>query len=59
MGDLQPIALTYEADLPGIPIRLTAIATQPNLGVLTWVLGTDRAIPSNYLHVEINEARID
>ena len=59
VGDLQPIALTYPADKPGIPIRLTAVATAPNLGVLAWILGTERAIPSNYLHVEINEARID
>ena len=59
LGDLQPIALTYAAERPGIPIRLTAVATQPNLGVLVWVLGANRAIPTNYLHVEINEARID
>ena len=27
VGDLQPIALTYAADKPAIPIRLTAVAT--------------------------------
>ncbi len=59
IGDLQPLALTYAADQPGIPIRLTAVATQPDLGVLVWVLGSHRAIPTNYLHVQINEARID
>ena len=59
VGDLQPIALTYASEVACIPIRLTAVATQPNLGVLTWVLGSTRAIPSNYLHVQINEARID
>ena len=59
VGDLQPIALTYRADRPGIPIRLTAVATQPDMGVLVWVLGSHRAIPVNYLHVHINQARID
>jgi len=59
LGDLQPIALTYQADQPAIPIRLTAVATQPDMGVLVWVLGEQRAIPQNYLHVQINEARID
>jgi hypothetical protein len=59
LGDLQPIALTYAADKPGIPIQLTAVATQPDLGVLAWVLAENRAIPENYLHVEINEAKID
>ena len=58
-GDLQPIALTYAADEPGIPIRLTAVATQPDMGVLVWILGAHRAIPRNYLHVHINQARID
>lgn len=59
VGDLQPIALTYAAEKPGIPIRLTAVATEPDLGVLAWVLAEKRAIPENYLHVEINEAKID
>ena len=40
LGDLQPLALTYAADQPGIPIRLTAVTTQPDLGVLIWVLGS-------------------
>ena len=59
LGDLQPLALTYPADNPGIPIRLTAVAAEPDMGVLVWVLGSHRAIPKNYLHVQINEARID
>jgi hypothetical protein len=59
VGDLQPIALSYAADRPGIPIQLTAIATEPDLGVIAWVLAENRAIPENYLHVEINEAKID
>jgi len=59
VGDLQPLALTYAAENPGIPIKLTAVATQPDMGVMAWVLGSSRAIPKNYLHVQINEARID
>ena len=59
VGDLQPIALTYAAERPGIPIRLTAVATEPDLGILAWVLADRRAIPENYLHVRINEALID
>ena len=59
VGDLQPIALTYAAEEPGIPIRLTAVATAPDLGVIAWVLAEHRAIPKNYLHVRINEAAID
>jgi hypothetical protein len=59
VGDLQPIALTYAAERPGIPIILTAIATAPDLAVTAWILGEHRAIPANYLHVQINEALVD
>lgn len=59
LGDLQPIAMTYAADTPMIPIQLTAIATEPDLGVTAWILGQDRAVPVNYRHVQINEALVD
>jgi hypothetical protein len=51
--------MTYDADMPGIPIKLTAVAAEDNMGVLVWVLGQNRAIPENYLHAEINEVSID
>ncbi len=59
VGDLQPIAATYAADAPGIPIRLTAVATEPDLGILTYILGEHRAVPTNYRHVQINQAAVD
>ncbi len=59
VGDLQPIAVTYAADAPGIPIRLTAVATEPDLGIFAYILGEYRAVPTNYRHVQINEALID
>jgi hypothetical protein len=59
LGDLQPIAMTYAAERPMIPIRLTAVATEPDLGVTAWILGEARAVPVNYRHVQINEALVD
>ena len=59
VGDLQPVAVTYAADRPGIPIRLTAVATEPDLGVLAYILGEHRAVPTNYLHVQLNKAAIN
>jgi hypothetical protein len=58
-GDVQPIVLKYKATKPGIPIRLTSVAAIPNMAVFVWVLGDHRAIPENYRHAVINEARID
>jgi len=59
LGDLQPIALTYAADTPMIPIQLTAVATEPDLGVTAWIIGPHRAVPVDYRHVQINEALVD
>lgn len=58
-GDLQPIVMRYKSEKPEIPIRLTAVAAQPDMDVYAWILGQHRAIPANYKHAEINEARID
>jgi len=54
-GDLVPIVLRYTADLPMIPIMLTAVGAVPNMGILVYVLGESRAIPRNYYHSVANE----
>jgi hypothetical protein len=59
VGDIQPIVMDYQATKPGIPIRLTGVAAQPDMDIFVWVLGAKRAIPENYRHAKINEARID
>lgn len=58
-GDIAPIVLTLEETSPCLPIRLTAVATQPDMPIVAWMLGAHRAIPKNYLHVVVNEATID
>ena len=58
-GDLQPIVMRYLSAKPMIPIQLTAVAATPDMDVQLWILGSHRAIPVNYPHVEINEARLD
>ena len=59
VGDLQPVLLAYESTKPSVPIRLTAIASQPDMGVRVHVIADHRAVPENYLHVHVNEAAID
>ena len=58
-GDLQPVVVRYPADLPVIPIVLTSVAAQPNMGIQVWMLGNGRAIPRNYYHTVINDMAID
>jgi hypothetical protein len=58
-GDIAPVVLTYPSQLPMIPIILTSVAAQPNMGIQVWMLGNGRAIPRNYHHVIVNDALID
>lgn len=58
-GSIRPIVLTYDSEMPVIPIKLTAVAANENMGVLTWLLGGARAVPVNYYSLELNEARIN
>lgn len=58
-GSIRPIVLTYEASKAMIPVKLTAVAANDDMGVMTWLLGQSRAVPENYLSLELNEARIN
>lgn len=58
-GSIRPIVLTYAGTEASIPVKLTAVAANDDMGVLTWVLGPSRAVPKNYLSLELNEARIN
>lgn len=58
-GDIQPVVLEYPSEKPMIPIILTSVAAQPNMGIQVWMLGQGRAIPRNYRHVVINDAQLD
>jgi hypothetical protein len=58
-GSIRPIRLTYSAAAPMIPIKLTAVAANRDMGVMTWALSSARAVPFNYNALELNEARIN
>jgi len=58
-GDLVPIVVKLPEVGPCLPIRLTKIAATPDMPIITWTLGSARAIPKNFLHVTLNEKVID
>ncbi|MEO8185412.1 MAG: DUF2330 domain-containing protein, partial [Deltaproteobacteria bacterium] len=58
-GSIRPIRLSYAAAAPMIPIKLTAVAANRDMGVMTWALSNARAVPFNYNALELNEARIN
>jgi len=57
-GSIRPILLNYVGQ-PSIPLKLTAVAANDDMGILAWVLGAARAVPENYLSLDLNEARIN
>ena len=58
-GSIRPLVLTYESERPMIPIRPTAVAAESDMGILVWVAGPSRALPSTYRHLVLNEAAMD
>jgi MYXO-CTERM domain-containing protein len=57
--DVVPLHLSFTSDTPAIPLRPTAVAAQPDMGILVHLWGASRAVPINFNHVQINEAAID
>jgi len=56
--DIQPVVMTYESTHPMIPLRLTAVAANPNMTVVTWVFADSQAYPVNYARPSIKDADI-
>ncbi len=45
---IEPIEITYPGDKPMIPIKLTAVAAQPNMPIWVWFFAEARTVPTNY-----------
>lgn len=52
-GELVPLVLRYPNGEPCIPIRLTAIATVPDMPITAYFLADGDVHPSNYLETEV------
>lgn len=59
VGDLVPLKMVYTTDRPMVPIRLTAVAAEPDMGIIVWLVGPARAIPTNFPHVVVNYAKLN
>jgi hypothetical protein len=56
--DIQPVKMTYTSSRPMIPLRLTAVAANPNMGVLVWLLGNTQYESDNYKKITITDDEI-
>lgn len=50
--EIQPLVLHYTEGEPCVPLRLTAIATVPDMPITAYFLARARAVPNNYSLVE-------
>jgi uncharacterized protein (TIGR03382 family) len=55
---IQPIKMTYEAAAPAVPLRLTAVAAQLEMGVKIWVLGDGRYGPRNVPDITVGDTEV-
>ncbi|WP_437310954.1 DUF2330 domain-containing protein [Sorangium sp. So ce388] len=58
VSDIQPFRFTLPSGSPSIPIRLTAIAAEPEMGITVMLLGDRRYGPANWPDVEIDDDQI-
>ncbi len=55
---IQPVVMTYKGVHPMIPLRLTAVAANPNMNIITWILADKQAVPTNYAHPTVDNKNI-
>ncbi|MCI0395450.1 MAG: DUF2330 domain-containing protein [Chloroflexi bacterium] len=51
--EIKPVKVTYRTERPMIPLRLTAVAANPDMAVIVWIFAQSQAVPANYAHMEI------
>jgi hypothetical protein len=58
VSDIKPIGMTYDSDQPLIPLRLTSVAAQPEMGIVAFILADRRWAPQNYIDLKIPDSLI-
>jgi hypothetical protein len=56
--DLKPFRFTLPGTAPSIPLRMTALAAEPEMGIVVFVLGQRRFESKNWADVEIADDQI-
>jgi hypothetical protein len=57
-SDIQPLQFDLPGTTPSIPLRMTAIAAEPEMSFLVFVFGADRHNGANWPDVEIPDDKI-
>jgi len=51
---IKPLRLTYNATTPMVPLTLTAVAAEPEMGFVVFVAGADNYEADNYLSLDVD-----
>lgn len=58
VSDIQPIMMTYVAENPTIPLRLTAVAAVENMPVITWIFAEEQYVPVNFANPTVDFSQL-
>ena len=56
--DVEPVKVTYPSSQPMIPLRLTAVAANPDMAVMVWIYADVQAVPVNYGKIGIDNEEL-
>lgn len=58
VSDIKPFRFTLPGTAPSIPLRMTALAAEPEMSILVFVLGQQRYEGKNWANLEIRDDEI-
>lgn len=58
VNSIAPVKFTYQGTAPMIPLRLTAVAANPDMAVIIWVYADRQTVPLNFAHMQIPDEEI-
>ena len=57
--ELHPVVMRSTGGQPCVPLKLTAVASVPDMGVRVFFLDQTRVVPLTYAHVEFNPVKLN
>ena len=51
--DISPFRMTLPGTAPVVPLKMTALAAEPEMGIVVFILGTQRYEPANWEDLEV------
>jgi len=58
VADVAPISMSYAGDTPSIPIVLTGVAAEPEMGIMAFIASDSRYESANFVNLEVATADI-